>query len=164
MDPRVIVMEGFSVIGVSGSVPANEAEKLQRWHTFKQRKRTLRDIRKTPITIGMTDCGSNGEGSYIAGMPVIQSDIPKGMIQKEVPGGLYVMATHRGESRRMLETFDYLYFEWMAESGYRPLAQASFEMYDERFLGPDNPDSKIDLYIPVSIETSRTRNRSLVSQ
>jgi len=70
-------------------------------------------------------------------------------VQKVIPGGRYAVFTHRGTLRMLPQTFDYIWGTWFLTTKEKLDWREDFELYDERFLGYDHPDSEVDLYIPV---------------
>lgn len=70
-------------------------------------------------------------------------------VQKEIPGGRYAVFTHRGTLRMLPQTFAYIWGTWFLTTQEQLDAREDFELYDQRFLGYDHPDSEVDLYIPV---------------
>ncbi|KEZ86515.1 AraC family transcriptional regulator [Lacrimispora celerecrescens] len=70
-------------------------------------------------------------------------------VQKVIPGGRYAVFTHRGTLRMLPQTFDYIWGTWFLTTKEELDWREDFELYDERFLGYDHPDSEVDLYIPV---------------
>jgi len=70
-------------------------------------------------------------------------------VQKIISGGRYAVFTHRGTLRMLPQTFDYIWGTWFLTTKEELDWREDFELYDERFLGYDHPDSEVDLYIPV---------------
>ncbi|MEA4919401.1 MAG: AraC family transcriptional regulator [Clostridiaceae bacterium] len=86
----------------------------------------------------------------VAGIEVSSFDgLPACFVQKTIPGGRYAVFTHRGTLRMLPQTFDYIWSTWFLTTKEELDGREDFELYDERFLGYDHPDSEIDLYIPV---------------
>lgn len=51
--------------------------------------------------------------------------------------------------RSIGETLESIYQDWIPLYGLEPLHGIDFELYDERFIGPEEENTAIDLYIPV---------------
>ncbi len=75
--------------------------------------------------------------------------LPDGMIKKTIPDGRYAVFTHKGKVADLLKTYDYIWGSWILSSRETLDEREDFEVYDERFLGADDPQSQIDIYIPV---------------
>jgi AraC family transcriptional regulator len=43
----------------------------------------------------------------------------------------------------------YIYGSWFPKSGYKVSGSPDIEWYDNRFLGPDNENSEVEIYIPI---------------
>lgn len=70
-------------------------------------------------------------------------------VPKVIPGGRYAVFTHRGTLQMLPQTFDYIWGTWFLTTKEELDWREDFELYDERFLGYNHPDSEVDLYIPV---------------
>ncbi len=70
-------------------------------------------------------------------------------VKKVIPGGRYAVFTHCGTLRMLSQTFEYIWGTWFLNTKEEMDWREDFELYDERFLGYDHPNSQVDLYIPV---------------
>lgn len=66
-----------------------------------------------------------------------------------IPAGKYAVFTHRGSLANCHKTYEYIWGTWFLHTKEQLANRADFEMYDHRFLGPDNPDTQIDICIPI---------------
>ncbi|MEM5818430.1 MAG: GyrI-like domain-containing protein, partial [Desulfitobacterium hafniense] len=86
----------------------------------------------------------------VAGIEVSSfAGLTESFVQKVIPGGRYAVFTHRGTLRMLPQTFDYIWGTWFLTTKEEMDWREDFELYDERFLGYDHPDSEVDLYIPI---------------
>lgn len=86
----------------------------------------------------------------VAGTEVFSFDgLKEPFVEKIIPGGRYAVFTHRGTLRMLPQTFDYIWGTWFLSTKEELDWREDFELYDERFLGYDHPDSEVDLYIPI---------------
>lgn len=76
-------------------------------------------------------------------------DIPENMQLKRLVSSRYAKFTHIGTASSLIETYRYVWGVWFPKSGFEIASQDDFECYTERFLGPDNPNSEIDIYFPI---------------
>lgn len=83
-------------------------------------------------------CGTN------PGAPV-----PPEMERYSVPAQRYARFTHTGPVTGLAETYRTIWQSLEPVWNLKPTYGPDFEHYDERYLGPDHPDSQIDLYIPI---------------
>ena len=75
--------------------------------------------------------------------------LPEPFVPKLIEGGKYAVFTHKGSLESIMATFQYIWGTWMLNTKEELDARQDFECYDERFLGYRNPDSEVDIYIPV---------------
>lgn len=76
-------------------------------------------------------------------------DIPNGFVIKTIPGGRYAVFTHRGSLDTLPQTINYIWGTWLLSTKEVLDTRETFEIYDYRFLGYNNPDSQIDIYIAI---------------
>lgn len=72
------------------------------------------------------------------------------MKHREIPMIEYVVFTFKGPSENSGLVHNYLYSTWLRQNDYELSDSYNFEVYDERFKGPDAEDSLTDIYFPVS--------------
>lgn len=86
----------------------------------------------------------------VAGIEVDSFDgLPANFVQKVIPEGRYAVFTHTGTLRMLSQTFNYIWGTWSLNTKEEMDDREDFELYDQRYLGYDHPNSKIDLYIPI---------------
>lgn len=87
------------------------------------------------------------EFDYLAAVPVKQiADVPEGLVSWEIPEAKYVVVTCTLPT--IGKAFDYVYKNWLAQSGYERACGPEFEFYDEDF-DPDDENSNMTIYIPI---------------
>lgn len=75
--------------------------------------------------------------------------LPESVDTKIIPGGRYAVFTHTGTIATLIKTYDYLWGSWILFTKEILDEREDFEIYDKRFLGADNINSQIDIYIPI---------------
>jgi AraC family transcriptional regulator len=98
---------------------------------------TLQTIYKTPAAVPVTN------------FPEI---LPQHMEAFIIPEGLYAVFEHKGTVSDFNKTTDYVYNKWLPESNYSLCKRPHFEILGNRYLGPNNPGSIEDVYIPITRE------------
>ena len=83
-----------------------------------------------------------------ARLPRIE-DLPEDMVAKLLPGGSYAVFEHRGSVATLAATFGAAYSEALPAAGLEPAGRLDFERYDARFKSPADPDSIVEIWIPV---------------
>lgn len=78
-----------------------------------------------------------------------REQMPAGLEEKQFSGGKYAKVIHKGTTEALLATYGYIWGTWFPESGYRLADRADFERYTEKFLGPLDGRSEIEIYFPI---------------
>ena len=76
------------------------------------------------------------------------SEIPDDMDILELPGGLYAIFPYRGTPSGFALIFNFIFNEWLPNSGYELDQRPHFELLGEKYKNND-PTSEEDIYIPV---------------
>ena len=72
------------------------------------------------------------------------------MSAKVIPANTYAVFEYKGAITPELgKLFKYIYSEWLPSSGYAIAGPYDFERYGKMFKGPDNPDSILEIFIPI---------------
>lgn len=67
----------------------------------------------------------------------------------EVPGGKYAIARFTLQSDQYQQAWDYLFYNWIFESGYQPDDRNSFELYPLEVKQPESGGTAVHIYLPV---------------
>jgi len=86
---------------------------------------------------------------YIAVEVEYYDTIPFYLTQKRIPQGQYLKFYHKGLANQVSKTYNYIYKEWLPRTDYRLPYNFCFEHYGKESLGPYNPNSVSEIYIPV---------------
>lgn len=87
---------------------------------------------------------------YMVAMEVADlSNIPTNMVGKVIPANTYAVFTSIGKIENTKKTSKYGHEEWLPKSRYEQADWFEFERYDQRFKGPAEEDSEVDIYIPI---------------
>ena len=74
--------------------------------------------------------------------------IPEGMETYELAGGLYAVFQHIGPASAFQKTFNYIFQEWMPNSGFALDHREHFELLGEKYKNND-PESEEEIWIPI---------------
>ncbi|MEK4238182.1 MULTISPECIES: GyrI-like domain-containing protein [Paenibacillus] len=74
-----------------------------------------------------------------------QGDVPLDMIGHAVGESKYVTYTHQGLESDLSRSYDYVYGQWIRETGNEP-KDYDFEIWDERYK-PESLENEIDLFV-----------------
>ncbi|KQO18115.1 GyrI-like domain-containing protein [Paenibacillus sp. Leaf72] len=72
-------------------------------------------------------------------------NVPLQMASHTVAESKYAAYTHIGPESELSLSYNYLYGEWMEETGHVP-QHYDFEVWDERYQ-PESPDNEIDIFV-----------------
>jgi len=76
-------------------------------------------------------------------------DLPIELFAKVVPACEYAVFTHHFKDGGFGHAFKAVY-DWLENSEYAPAHQFDIQCYDSRFKGPDDPESIIEIWVPVT--------------
>lgn len=86
---------------------------------------------------------------YLAGVEVtVEEEIPEGLVVRRLPAGRYAVFTHCLADGGFAGCNDAMN-AWLENGPYKLSANASIQVFDARFKGPENPESVIDFLLPV---------------
>lgn len=148
-EAKIINMDGFQVVGLPYLGKNEHGEIGKVWQELFPRLREIRYM-DTSKNVSYGVCSPNPEGliDYIAAFPVTRlSEIPEGMVGKEVPPQTYVVMESRG-IEDIGPTYQRILHEWMPSSGYQPADGPDFELYTDEF-NPEDPESVLYIYFPI---------------
>jgi AraC family transcriptional regulator len=76
-------------------------------------------------------------------------NIPHGFEKLEITGGKYAVFNHKGNTEMFTKTAQYIYAEWLPNSGFQLDNKPHFEVLGDNYLGHENPDSEEEVWIPI---------------
>ncbi|MDR9745272.1 AraC family transcriptional regulator [Paenibacillus taichungensis] len=155
MEAKVVTLPAFQVVGykIEATVEAFEAGLGKIHHEQLHKRKEEIQLRKNDNVILMQiypmDADFNPKEdvfTHLIGYEVLaDSAAPPDMILHAVKESQYVTCTHKGFESELDATYDYLYGQWISETGYE-LKDYDFEIWDERYQ-PDHPNNEIDLFV-----------------
>jgi len=153
----IIHLEEKKLCGLSQimSMLKNTTEQL--WQTFMPLRKHIVDI-KSPELISMQlyDKKSNADNfkpstEFTKWAAVEVNDhinIPDGLFPYVLKGGLYAVFLHKGTPEKFKITFEYIFQQWLPNSGYELDNREHFELLPENYR-PDDPEAIEEIWIPV---------------
>lgn len=153
MEPKIIMKNSFKVAGAMGMVDAASDKIAKLWQQLGAKRNDIKNKVNNSATYGISvyipNITSETEFLYGACVEVSNlSEVPEGMVGKEIPAGKFAVFTHKGTRFKLKDTYDYIYGTWFPNSGYEPAEVDTLEFYDERFRS-DAEDSEMEIYIPI---------------
>ncbi|MDP5275736.1 GyrI-like domain-containing protein [Chengkuizengella axinellae] len=155
--PTFVKKDEFKIAGLECRAIMKENEDQQElgqlWGAFMGMLPKIENKKNENVTYGLSfDFDQQtGEYSYVSGVEIDDSNIslPDKVVVKTIPASRYAVFTYKGDMSGVGAAFKYIYETWLPQSGEVPAADFSFEIYDERFLGPENENSETEIYIPL---------------
>jgi AraC family transcriptional regulator len=121
----------------------------QAWNEF--RTRNISSLRgSVSLRVIGAYCSMSNDGfEYLAGVEVESFDnLPPDVGRMRVPEQTYAVFTHRGHASQIGQTWQYIWAEWLPQSGYEDGMTPPFEQFDERF-DPDTGNGEFDIWMPI---------------
>lgn len=156
--PHIVELDKITVAGIRGKTSTLDNVLADLWNrlfeicsqipaSLEARRFGICETDRTKTYISKD---GNVAFSEIVGIEVDGlGQLPEGVDTKIIPGGRYAVFTHRGTVDTLIKTYDYIWGSWILFTKEMLDDREDFEIYDERFLGADNADTQIDIYIPV---------------
>lgn len=160
-EPEIIDIKTKKLVGIKVSTSLADDKTSLLWKRFMQSKEAIKNnINQDLYSVQLYgnnfikgDFDSQSVFEKWAAMETQDhSFIPKGLQPLEIPGGLYAVFTHHGTAREFAKTSKFIFEEWLPPSKYTLDDRPHFEILGEEYKGPDNPDSKEKIWIPVKTE------------
>ena len=153
MEPKIVNLPQFYVVGVCVYGDGKSGLFPKVWDVYFRMRKDMK-WKNEKVGYGVEfyteEFQKEKKWFYMACGEVENLDnIPAAMVGKIIPARTYAVFTHKGLLRDLGKTFQHVYHEWLPKSKHKIADCYDFELYDERFQGGDNPDSEIDIYLPV---------------
>jgi len=153
MQPRFVDLEELILVGLPYYGQPVGGKFTQAWDRFFEVEPSIRSRVNKKVCYGVEVFGKEstlgGDWFYFPSVQVSDlKEIPGILFAKTFPACRCVVFSVTGGIPKLGEVFRYIYAEWLPASGYEIAYPWDFEVYGEQFKG-DEPDSLIDIYIPV---------------
>ncbi|MCA9884683.1 MAG: AraC family transcriptional regulator [Anaerolineae bacterium] len=76
--------------------------------------------------------------------------LPEGMEQLMVPAGMYAIFVHKGPAQTFIQTWLYIFQEWLPASDYALDERPHFEVLTPAYR-LDDPNAEEEIYIPIKL-------------
>ena len=158
MEPRIVKKDAIKMIGLMYYGDNKNWEIPKIWEEFTPLIKNIPNILQVNEAYGLCfyteSTSKTGLFYYLAARPVTSlEEIPIPLVGKTLPASEYAVFTHKGpllgKTNNIKDTYMYVYGTWLQNSPYVNPYSYDFEFYDERFTGSDNPESEIDICIPI---------------
>lgn len=157
MDPRIEISEEKMFSGKKLVMTFDNNRTSELWKGFMPSARQLSDIRlgKEYYSIEVfpvnyfKDFKPENKFEKWATVQIREgSEIPKGMDTLTSPKGMYAVFVHHGPASKGPETYNYIFREWLPNSGYEIDDRPHFAIMDDKYKH-NEPDSEEEIWIPI---------------
>lgn len=157
--PQIVEIPEIKVIGLKEEIELKPERIKELWEKFAILKNQLSCTHLHQRKFGIYE--SHQENIHfianedmrcyeVVGVEVESFDkVNPPFVRKVIPGGKYAVFTHHGSLDTLFKTIDYIWGTWLLTTKEEIDFRETFELQDERFLGYNHPDSKMDIYIPI---------------
>ncbi|UNY99553.1 GyrI-like domain-containing protein [Zhouia spongiae] len=156
LQPRIETFPQKKFIGkrIKMSLAGNKT--LQLWQSFMPEKSKVKDVtgtelysieNYTPDYFKIFNPAATYE-KWAAVEVCNLENVPEGMEAFTSPEGVYAIFLYKGSAGEAPETYQYIFNEWLPQSGYVLDDRPHFAVMGEKYKNND-PDSEEELYIPI---------------
>jgi AraC family transcriptional regulator len=153
MQPTITTLTEKKLVGKHLTLSLANNLTGQLWGSFMPRRREVQHIVGTDLySLQVYPAGYferfAPQNEFVKWAAVEVADlenIPEGMEGFTLPGGLYAMFPHRGMDTAI---FQYIYAEWLPQSGYLLDERPHFELLGEKYK-QGSPDSEEEIWVPI---------------
>lgn len=160
VSPKIVELPDIQVAGLRGQTTLSDNTIPELWKYFVTISKTIPNKKINARGFGICEAcetinaiynmNDNVLFSEVAGIEVSGfENLTKPFVSKILRKGRYAVFTHRGSLALIQKTFEYIYDTWFLNTKETLDCRDDFELYDNRFLGYDNPKSEIEVYIPI---------------
>lgn len=158
--PKIVELPDIKVVGLRGQTTLSDNVIPQLWKYFITISKAIPNKKTDARGFGICEACETVNAVYnmndnvlfseVAGIEVNGfKNLTEPFISKTLKKGRYAVFTHRGSLALIRKTFEYIYGTWLLNTKEVLDCRDDFELYDSRFLGYDNPESEIEVYIPI---------------
>lgn len=158
-EPEIITVEEKKCIGTYVNTSLKNDITPQAWQQFMPRQDEVKN-RKDNFTFHAIQLFENPD-TFKTFDPTIKfenwatvevsqvDEIPAGMSEITVPNGLYAKFRYKGSVKEFPKAMSYIFGTWLPKVNYTLDHRPHFAVMGKDYLGPDNPNSEEDIYIPI---------------
>ena len=157
-EPAILTIKPKLLVGMHMLTSLDENQTVALWQQFMPRRTEIPDtLSKDLYSVSLFGhelqygtFDANTKFEKWAAMAVSDLGVlPDNMAPLLVSGGLYARFIHYGTYASFSETLDLMYRQWLPNSGYQLDNRAHFEVMTEKYLGPSDPNSEEEIWIPI---------------
>jgi AraC family transcriptional regulator len=151
MEPQFIDKSEIILVGIVGcGSDVSQLDIYGLWQRFNEYSKNIKhQIEGKGYEIHIQEETSPPMHFCLAGVEVQKiEDVPIELFVKVLPACKYAVFTHHFKEGGFGYAFKTVY-DWLKNSEYTPAYPFDIQCYDSRFTGPDNPESILEIYVPI---------------
>jgi predicted transcriptional regulator YdeE len=151
VEPQIIKKPEIILTGIVGTGPSvNDIDIAGLWDRFTKIQPGIKHkIETKDYELHIEEEASPRMHFCLVGEEVTKIEaLPLETFVKVIPDGTYALFTHHFSDGGYGDAFKAVY-NWIKESDYKPAHAFDIQVYDNRFKGPSDPESVIEIHIPV---------------
>lgn len=154
--PKIVELSEIEIAGVRYEISLHQDELKEHWETFYALLPAQYMTRKKFGVYESFDeqthykIHEDMQFCEVFGIEVNAADnILDGFVRRKIQKGRYAVFTHHGSLHTLTNTINYIWGTWILSTKEILDSRDSFELYDDRFLGYDDTDTEIDIYVAI---------------
>lgn len=157
MTPKIVTISAKKLIGYSVKMSLADNKTQEVWKKFMPR---LKEITNA-VSADLFSLQNYPEDYFTNFTPFTEftkwaavevkdfENIPDGFEELELPAGKYAVFLHKGNTEMFAKNAQYIYTEWLPNSGFQLNNQPHFELLGDNYLGHENPESEEEIWVPI---------------
>lgn len=155
--PKIVSMCEVNTAGFLQKINIKNNSLPELWNRLRKIQNQIPNVLSDNKGYGICDTklsfydeGKDVMFRYLVGVGVSSYDrLPENLARKTLKAGKYAVFTHTGSLSNISKTYDYIWGTWFLSTKEQLDSREDFELYDQRYLGFNHPDTEVDIYIPI---------------
>ncbi|UKJ06207.1 GyrI-like domain-containing protein [Solitalea lacus] len=155
--PRIETLKPKKLIGKRLTMCLAENRTFELWSSFMPLRKTIQNqlgsnlysmqVYEPGLDFNLFDLQTTFEKWAAVEVSDFNS-VPASMETYELQGGLYAVFIHKGPPSAFQATFQYIFKEWLPNSGYMVDTREHFELLGDKYRN-NQPDSEEEVWVPI---------------
>lgn len=152
MEPTIITRGAMKTVGIAMRYNNDDLNLKKLWSAFRPYKDTIPNRVGSDVFGIYEEYQESDEGNeftYVCSVSVSDySDIPEGMVQRDIESQLYARFDHKGPIASLEATLKFIWGSWLPKSKFEYVEKPDFELYAAGFNDAD-PENVLQIFIPI---------------
>ena len=156
LKPEFVELDAIHLVGLVSLVRGHTGLITELWEKFSNEIESIPNRLKPEKHYGISFSPLSWEAQecfYMVSVEVDSLDIiPPALVGKTIQPLKYAKFIHKGLSKDVGMTFDYIYQTWLPRAGSVIAAPFKIELQGQGYKGPNDPDSESEILIPITVK------------